>query len=156
MDLFPCDLLFIHRDAEAEPHDVRRAQIGAAVAEAFDNQSKPAWVGVIPVRMREAWLLFDETAIRRAAGNPSGQMALDLPSLHRCEDLPNPKAQLDDILRKASGLGARRQSRLRVSPMTRRVADYIADFSPLRALRAFKALESELQEAISANGWRSP
>ena len=53
----------------------RKNEIERAVAEAFQAGQPPAWASVIPVRMREAWLLFDETAIRKAAGNPSGGAA---------------------------------------------------------------------------------
>jgi hypothetical protein len=63
--LYPCELLFIHRDAEAEPHQSREEEITRAVNEAtFDFGHRPRWVCIIPVRMREAWLLFDEPAIR--------------------------------------------------------------------------------------------
>ena len=153
VDLFPCELLFVHRDAEAEPPASRREEIGRAVIGAFEVRRSPAWVPVIPVRMSEAWLLFDETAIRRAAGNPSGRAVLHLPSLARCEDVPDPKDLLSDILREASGLSARRRARLAIAPMKRRVTEYTQDFAPLRALAAFAALERELQEAIVANGW---
>lgn len=153
VDLFPCELLFVHRDAEAQPSAVRKNEIGRAVAEGFDDGQPPAWVSVVPVRMREAWLLFDETAIRRAAGNPSGRAALHLPSLARCEDLPDPKNLLQDILREASELNPRRRARLPIGPMMRRVAEYTRDFAPLRTLTAFTALERELREVIATNGW---
>jgi hypothetical protein len=60
--LFPCDVLFIHRDAEREPPEKRRREIDMAIA-ALGN-SVSYWVPVIPVRMTEAWLLIDEKAIR--------------------------------------------------------------------------------------------
>jgi len=153
VDLYPCELLFIHRDAEAEPFESRKDEIGRAVAGAFGDGPRPAWVAVIPVRMREAWLLFDEAAIRRAAGNPSGTAALRLPLLALCEDLPDPRDLLQSLLREASELSARRRARLRIGPMVRRITEYTQDFSPLRALTAFTVLERELQEAIATNGW---
>lgn len=152
MDLFPCELLFVHRDAEAAPYDFRQGEIRRAMAEAF-GERRPAWVSVIPVRMREAWLLFDEVAIRRAAGNPSGRVTLRLPELSKCEDLPDPKSVLHETLRVASELSARRRSRLPLGPMTRRITEYIRDFTPLRRLPAFAALERELQKAITTNRW---
>lgn len=153
VDLFPCELLFVHRDAEAMPRESRHNEIRSAVAEAFDNVNLLPWIPVIPVRMREAWLLFDEIAIRKAAGNPSGRVPLELPRLARCEDLPDPKALLEDILRSASGLSARRRAKLRVDTMMRRIPEYAREFSSLRALPAFAALEGELQNAVTANGW---
>jgi len=119
----------------------------------FEQGQPPAWVCVIPIRMTEAWLLFDEGAIRRAAGNPSGTAALDLPSLRQCEDLPDPKGVLEVALRQASGHGARRRATLRIALLRRRVADYTADFEPLRELSAFAALERDLQTAILTHGW---
>ena len=69
-DFYPCDVLFIHRDADKEPHTVREKEIRNAVAEALPNELAPSAVCVIPVRMMEAWLLFDEPALRKAADNP--------------------------------------------------------------------------------------
>jgi len=57
-------------------------------------------VPAVPVRMTEAWLLFDEAAIRRAAGCPNGSMPLELPSLKTSEDIPDPKTILHEALRK--------------------------------------------------------
>jgi len=153
VDLFPCELLFIHRDAEGVAYEFRGDEIRRAVTEAFDDSQRPAWVSVIPVRMREAWLLFDEAAIRKAAGNPSGRAALQLPLLSRCEDLPDPKALLQNMLLQATGLSARRRARLRVGPMMRRITEYTHDFRPLRSVASFAALERELQEAIRRNAW---
>ncbi len=153
VDLFPCELLFIHRDGERDPYDSRRNEIRSAVAEAFDRGHTPIHVCVIPIRMREAWLLFDEAAIRRAAGNPSGRVAVQLPPLGRCEDVPDPKGLLHHVLREASGLSARRRAQLRLGPLVRRVAEHTQDFAPLRALTAFAALERDVQEAIAVNRW---
>jgi hypothetical protein len=119
----------------------------------FDVGHLPVWLCVIPVRMREAWLLFDEDAIRKAAGNPSGTVALHLPALGQCENLPDPKRVLQDLLRDASGLRTRRRARLRISPMVRRVSEYVHDFAPLRTMPAFSALERAIQEAVRRNRW---
>ncbi len=53
------DCLFIHRDAE-HPSEVcnRRREIVAAISEV---EYADHWVGIIPIRMTEAWLLIDET-----------------------------------------------------------------------------------------------
>jgi hypothetical protein len=152
--LYPCELLFIHRDAEDESREFRRSEIEAAVQAAkFDANAVPAWVSVIPVRMQEAWLLFDEMAIRRAVGNRYGTVPLQLPALDRCEALADPKTRLFEVFREASGLGARRRAKLRVAMMTQRIAEYVEDFSPLRSLTAFTALEQELREAIGRHRW---
>jgi hypothetical protein len=93
LDLYPCDVLFVHRDAEAQPSDSRREEIAAAL-----RGMSVRHIPVVPVRMTEAWLLADETAIRSAAGNPNGTENLNLPDVRRLEDLPDPKRSLHDVL----------------------------------------------------------
>lgn len=106
-------------------------------------------VPVVPIRMTEAWLLADETAIRRAAGNPNGTMPLDLPSVARLENIPDPKRILHDVLRQASGLNSRRRASLPIQERTLRIPQYIDDFSPLDALDAFRSLQADIANAVS-------
>ena len=68
--LYSCDLLFVHRDAEAISLEVRLNEIRQAVLNARVENETSTVVCVVPVRMTEAWLLFDIDAIRQAAGNP--------------------------------------------------------------------------------------
>ena len=152
--LYPCDLLFVHRDADRSSVETRKQEIYRAVNNADSWNDLPV-VCVIPVRMQEAWLLFDEGAIRRAAGNRNGRMPLNLPPLRRLEHLPDPKTVLRDCLKTASNLTGRRLKKFRVSQGARRVTEFIEDFSPLRNLSAFAILEQDLQEIIEDNGWRS-
>lgn len=149
LDLYPCDLLFVHRDAERENSSVRFQEIQQAVEEA--KVESPV-VGVVPVRMTEAWLLFEVRAIRLAAGNPNGQAVLPIPSLDY-ERIPDPKQTLRDVLQVASGLSGRRLRKFSASQATYRVAEYIDDFSPLRDLPAFQVLEAKLREVIEHYGW---
>ncbi len=153
VDLYPCDLLFIHRDAEREGREKRVGEIEAALLEAHKQVEVSPVICVVPVRMGEAWLLFNEKAIRRAAGNPNSQVPLDLPRLMRLEDLPDPKADLYNLICLASGLRGRRLKKLNVRQSAVRVAEYIEDFSPLRTLPAFKALERDLEEVVEQNRW---
>ncbi|MGA2067919.1 MAG: hypothetical protein ABSG86_23320 [Thermoguttaceae bacterium] len=139
-ELYPCDVLFVHRDAETEEPERRRDEIHAAVGKA---RLKVSQVCVIPVRMTEAWLLFDEAAVRWAAGNPNGEAELGLPHA-RAETLPNPKAVLHKALVTACGLAGRRRRTFDISQAVHQVAEYIDDFSPLLALPAFQALEKEV------------
>jgi hypothetical protein len=81
LELHPCDLLFVHRDAEKEKHEFREREIHLALEELKKAKSPiviPV-VCVIPVRMTEAWLLFDEAALRKAVDNPAGKNPLNLP-----------------------------------------------------------------------------
>ena len=151
MEFYPCDLLFVHRDAERQDPQLRYDEI----ADAFESNSstKESVVGVVPVRMQEAWLLFDEFAIRKAAGNPNGSDDLGLPSLRKLEGLPDPKSVLLQSLRTASGLTGRRLKQFRGRQAARRVAEYIEDFSPLLELWAFRKLDSDIQVEFERRGW---
>jgi hypothetical protein len=150
--LYPCDLLFLHRDAENQIAQRRYDEIRVAI-EQSGGEPPPA-VCVVPVRMQEAWLLFDETAIRRAVGNPNGKAKLSLPAPATVEAIPDPKAVLHESLRKASELSGRRLKKFSDRQAARRVAEYISDFSPLRQLAAFRRLEHDLRESIATHGWK--
>ncbi|NJL05989.1 MAG: hypothetical protein HC911_13995 [Chloroflexaceae bacterium] len=145
VELYPCELLFVHRDAEREDWATRRDEIVKALDHA--SITLPA-VGVIPVRMQEAWLLTDATAIRKAAGNPNGKRPLSLPAPKTLEALADPKDHLYALLREASELRGRRLQSLNVSFLARRVADFTTDFAALRTLTAFQQLEHELHEQL--------
>jgi hypothetical protein len=145
LDLYPCDLLVVHRDAEREPPENRLREI----VEATRDRAMPV-VCAVPVRMTEAWLLFDEAAIRRAAGCPNGTMPLNLPALKNAESVADPKEVLHEALTVASNLSGRRRKQLH--PDIRRLADLIDDFSPLRIVRSFHAFEEALREALRTLG----
>ncbi len=136
------DLLFVHRDAERVDREIRRREIPA----------NDRVVAVIPVRMTEAWLLTDEKALRKAAGNPNGRAALSLPPVNRLESLPDPKSTLRDLLVVASKAIGRRRKRFDQHGARQRLADLIEDFSPLRQLSAFTAFEAELEEGLGRIG----
>jgi hypothetical protein len=149
IDLFPCDILFIHRDAEREPIDKRVSEIRDAENLVKSLINLPI-VCVIPVRMTEAWLLFDELAIRRAVGNPNGKQRLNLPKITEIESIPNPKIKLEEIFSTASGRTKRRQENH--IPIDR-LAELIDDFEPLLDLTAFQKLEEELRHTLIFNKW---
>ena len=152
IDLFPCDLLFVHRDAERENPEHRYEEIRDALKEASARDFKTPAVCVVPVTMTEAWLLFDEPSIRQAAGNPNGKNPLNLPDLNNIERIPDPKKHLSKILRKASGLSGRRLKTFNLSGAQIRITNIIEDFSPLRNLRAFQKLEGDIS-MLKRNGW---
>lgn len=152
LELAPCNLLFVHRDAEKALREVRVAEICQAIEEAGESVSIPV-VCVVPVHMTEAWLLFDEAALRTAADNPRGRQPLQLPPIASLEELFDPKTVLYELLREASGLGSHRRKKFRVQERVHRVAELINDFSPLRALPAFRALEAEIEKVVQEHGW---
>lgn len=104
------DLLFVHRDADSAGVEERSGEI----AEAARNAELAAdRVNVIPVRTTEAWILLDETAIRRVAGNPRGRQPLDLPRPSRVEQARDPKSILEAALAAASGCQGHRLRKFR-------------------------------------------
>ena len=145
IDLHPCDLLVVHRDAERSDVAQRRQEI----AEATEGL-KLAVVAAVPVRMTEAWLLFDEAAIRRASGCPNGAMPLSLPPLKKVEALPDPKEILYAAMREASALKGRRRADF--TPNIHRVAELIDDFAPLWELPSFQAMDESLCGALQQLG----
>lgn len=152
IDVYPCDLLFVHRDAEREPKENRYQEIQQALQRTNPDVPVPV-VCVVPVRMQEAWLLFDISAIRHAANNPNGRVTLNLPSRTRLEDLADPKEDLYALLRQASELHGRRLKSFPVSQQARLVVNYIEDYAPLRLLPAFAKLEEDLVQTLQAQGW---
>lgn len=154
--LYAYDLLFIHRDAEhSRFFDARYQEIRKALHDAFpDGKPVPA-VCVVPIRMQEAWLLIDESAIRKAAGNPNGHAKLILPPPTDLEQEPDPKARLYELLRLASGLSGRKLHKFRPQKAAHFVTEGIEDFSVLRELSAFQRLESDIVDLISNADWLS-
>lgn len=152
LDLYPCDLLFVHRDAEKQEPQARRDEIANALAELTDP---PPALCVVPVHMTEAWLLWDEAAIRRAAGNPNGHVRLQLPMPKTLEHLPNPKQTLNELLRAACELLGRRLDQFKRDEAARRVrvADLTDEFSLLLNLPAFKRLHDETRDLLTLHGW---
>jgi hypothetical protein len=147
VELYPCDILFVHRDAESSPPEERITEIRRAVDAAATGGR---WVPVVPVRMTEAWLLVDELAIRVAAANPSGTVPLELPPLSRLETLPSPKQALHEALQVASGRTGRRLEQFRrdLGRHVQRVAQVMQQREKLRDLTAFKRLEKDTREAL--------
>lgn len=145
--MFPCDVLFVHRDAETEFHSCRVTEIQGVAARADVGR----YVAIVPVRMTEAWLLIDEHAIRQAAGNPNGRAALQLPPFRTLESVPNPKDVLQNLLVVASNFHGRRRHKFQreLSRRMQRVGELIVDFEPLRELSAFGAFEAETHQAVA-------
>jgi len=143
LDLYPCDILFVHRDSEHEPLEQRVAEIVAAT-KGVDGVSVP----IVPIRMQETWLLIDEQALRRASGNPNGRVQLAMPDIERLETILNPKQLLHELLCEASELGGRRRQKLNPRQQALRLGELIEDFAPLRTLNAFQKAEADTVAAL--------
>ncbi len=146
IELWPCDILFIHRDGE-QTRDIpniiekRKGEISNAV-----GTTNCRYVPIIPVKMMETWLLTDEVAILKAAGNTT--LGINLPKPQKLESISNPKEQLYEYLRNASGLKGRRLESFNVGLAVHLVAEYTSDFSKLRELYAYKTFELELKQVL--------
>jgi hypothetical protein len=136
------DLLLVHRDAEAQDPALRRREIGNKV------QTGTPWVPIVPVRMTEAWLLVQESAIRQASGNRNGP-GIEMPAFKQIERIADPKERLKKLLEQASGLKGRRLERLKreFGDNQRRVAALITDLAALRRLPSFEQFEGDLCSA---------
>jgi hypothetical protein len=149
LELYPCNLLFIHRDAETETVEKRISEIDAAVRTVKENGIfVPLVIPVVPVRMLEAWFLFDISAIRRAAGNPPGTQSLTLPRFNTLENVPDPKVILHNLLRDASGLTGRRLKSFNPRSAFHTIPSFIENFEPLRNLSSFQGLENLIKQTV--------
>ncbi|MBI3001885.1 MAG: DUF4276 family protein [Deltaproteobacteria bacterium] len=144
LKLYPCDVLFVHRDAENQNPDLRYREIEEAMERVTAEIGGRHYVCVVPVRMQEAWLLISQSAIRRAAGNPNGTKALALPDVSEIESIPSPKNRLLQLLKDASELTGRRLKKFRPTKHVHLIAANISDFSPLCQLPAFQRLEADI------------
>jgi len=103
------DVIVVHRDSDNVDPEERRAEIESGVRNVATESHH---IPVIPIKMTEAWLLLDEGAIRMAAGNPAGRIALGLPKANEVESRADPKAILSECILKASELTGRRRDKL--------------------------------------------
>ncbi len=143
LKLFPCDILFIHRDAENDSPQTRLDEISLAVDTLHDN-----YVPIIPVRMTEAWLFSDEAAIRSAAENRSGRIQLHLPAKRSWEGLNDPKQLLFEKLKLASEKTGRALDKFNPNRQRALISQRTTDFSGLRGVPSFDIFEAELMKKL--------
>ena len=148
LELFPCDFLFVHRDAEGVEASLRQQEIETNWS---NSQQTATLICVIPVRMTEAWLIANEAPIRSAVGNPNGTESLGLPALKNIESLPDPKEILFAALKAASGLSASRKRRFNPHQFRHLVSGHTDDLEPLRKLSSFRHLEAQIQKHLEPN-----
>lgn len=149
---YPCDLAFVHRDRDNSTVQHRIDEITQA---ALDSNYPTPIVCVIPVRMTEAWFLFDEAAIRRAAGNPHSRVPLHLPSHQVAQRRSDPKEIIEEALVVASELRGRKLAQFRTDISNRKalVATYIDNFDPLRRHQSFADFEADVLSTLRIKGW---
>jgi hypothetical protein len=145
LTFYPCDFLFVHRDAEGPDFVLRQHEIETSWT---SGNGAAVLICVIPVRMTEAWLLTDEAPIRAAVGNPRGKVQLGLPAVKDIESLPDPKAVLFSALKVATEWNASRKRNFNPHPFRHRVSERTDDLAALRRLRSFQHLETQVQEKL--------
>ena len=141
------DVLFVHRDANSAGAEARFQEIADAVEEA---RVTAPWVGVVPVRMTEAWLLLDEAAIRKVVGRPNGRVPLNLPTPREAERRATPKDILANALLAASEATGRRRKRI-VRDFSRFRQRLLADLSidgPVTQLASWRRFRDDTLTAI--------
>ncbi|MDX9883135.1 MAG: hypothetical protein RBS73_13815 [Prolixibacteraceae bacterium] len=144
---YPFDILFVHRDAESTNPRIIHKRIREVSKElSVDDVRKT--ICIIPVKMMETWLLIDENAIKKAAGNRNYRGNFILPSLRSLERESQPKELLHSLLREASGKKDRNLKKFNIDKAVHLVAENIEDYSPLRNLVAFRAFEEELKKVV--------
>lgn len=144
---YPFDILFIHRDAEST-NSRMIAQRVLEVRSEINEDDFDKSICIVPIKMMETWLLIDEDAIKRAAGNRNYRGDVNLPSLRNLERESQPKELLHNLLREASGRKERNLKNFNIDKTVHLVAENIEDYSPLRNLGAFQAFEVGLKRVV--------
>lgn len=145
------DLICVHHDADNLSLEQRRAQNfrpGVAAVAWPASGSHPIFVGVIPVREMEAWLLADENALTDVIGDipPS----LDFPRRTRdVERALDPKGMLEAIIRHQT-------RKLPSGSVLRETLAQQINLRALSALPAVQQLRKDLTMALTERGFLSP
>lgn len=144
----PVDLIFVHRDADADDASGRLSEIDrGCLAAGFTR-----YVPIVPIQELEAWLLLDEAQIRAVVGRPSGRVPLALPAPRAVESLASPKERLREGLLAAAEVTGRRREKERAKFAMRRATllERLDISGPVRGLSAWQRLESDLDRALAS------
>ncbi len=143
------DILFVHRDAEGQNPLLRFEEIASGATTA--GVPWPV-VPIVPIRMTEAWLLLDESAIRSVAGRPTGRTPLQLPTLREAERLADPKRRLTEVLLAASETTGRRGHQFKRDFDRHRalLIERLDTAGPVSQLSAWQRLRADIATALAA------
>ena len=141
------DLLFVHRDADNAGASPRYDEIGSAIQEA---EYRGPWVGMVPVRMTEAWILLDEAAIRSAVRKPHGRTPLALPTPRESERMADPKTMLETVLLDVSETRGRRRREIRedLPNLRRQLLRNLPVGGPLEELESWSKFRDDTVAAL--------
>jgi hypothetical protein len=141
--LYPAiNVVFVHRDADNVSPNERYDEIRLGV----ESVGGYKWVGLVPVRELEAWLLVDEEGIRYVAENPNGTVKLNLPKVSAVEFVADPKELLWNAIEQASELAGRRLEKLKKnrSKKRRMLVERISSSEKIRELPSWKKLYEDI------------
>jgi hypothetical protein len=142
-------ILFIHADADADEQRAwhERVDPGRNAVLADLGTAQRAVVGIVPVRMTEAWALSDGDALREVLSTKRSDDELGLPAAAgQLEGLADPKAVLDAVVAAAHTVRRRRRVESGAAYLDR-LAEMIR-LDELRRLDAFKRFESDVHGAL--------
>lgn len=145
-------VLFIHADANGDAGRARSERVDparTAVLDALGNAAR-AVVGIVPVRMTEAWALSDGDALRAVLSSSKSDQELGVPAPGQLEGLNDPKAVLDSVVAAAHTRRRRRRVETGAAYLDR-LADEVR-LDSLRALSAYQQFESDVEAALNHLG----
>jgi hypothetical protein len=146
------DLMVVHRDADNAGTALRRREIENGIRSAgVDSGIVP----VVPIRMTEAWLLLDESAIRQIAGNPRGRMPLSLPAITEVERKADPRSILPRCILEAANVTGRRRDRLgnRFNQNRRQLLERLDRDGVVNQLSGWQTLVADVEAVVKR--WRA-
>lgn len=148
------DVIFVHRDADNVGVHVREQEILTA---AQNIAGIARVIPIIPVTMLETWLLVDQEAIKRVAGNNNYKGGLQcIPAIRQLENHGDTKHLLLDALCEASQTqGARLiKFRKRFSEMRARLTFDLDPNGPVQNLASYRYFREKI--SIFSQGRLNP
>ena len=141
------DLLFVHRDADLAGAAARYREIARAVQQ---TKFGGPYVGIVPVRTTETWLILDEVAIRNIVRKPNGRTPLNLPAPGEAERMANPKGALERAFLDASETRGRRRDNLRhdIPALRNRLLENLSVGGPLEQLESWARFRDDTIAAL--------
>ena len=148
-----CELLLVHRDADSDvetPSAGPRKRAEEIEAAVLSSGYIGPWAGIVPVRMTEAWLLLDESAIRQVTGRPNGNLPLGLPDQILVERESDPKGCLEQSLIAASEATGRRLTKFRrdLPHLRRLLLEHLPVGGPLEQVPSWLRFRRDLTDAL--------
>ncbi len=145
------DFAFLHRDADSPNPQPRHDEIREAVQEVA---AELQYVAVVPVQETEAWLLLDESKIRRIAENPNGRNSLEIPCPSIVEGIANPKEKLEEIILEASERSGRRRDKIKngLQQKKQQLIEGLDPEGPVREVPSWSNMFSDIQRLVHRFG----